>query len=155
MATKTIGQMRKAVQRAVKRMETERTEMLLRVAENGLALVKSRVQQSGENAQGGRFEPYTEQYAKYGRDRQGYQSQYVDFTRTGRMFASMQPVVVKETATLTVVEVRPNNTADRVKAEGQFKKRGNFMALSNEEDVIIRKDIQAWFVGILEEELGL
>ena len=112
-------------------------ENALVIAHDAKALVKKRVQSSGTNSEGQQFAPYNTAYAKYGRNAKGYQSEYVDFTRTGRMLGSLLPRVVSETDMRVIVEVVPRDDENRRKLAGQFKTRGNILALSTDEIKIL------------------
>ena len=65
-------------------------------------LIKLRIQGSGENYLNTKFSPYTAGYAKQ-RTKKGFQTSYVDFTRSGRMWASVYPDVQGNSAVMTVV----------------------------------------------------
>jgi hypothetical protein len=97
------------------------------MATDGLTLTKGRVQRSGQDAEGDSFAPYNPIYAKYGRLAQGYQAQYVDFTRRGRMWASIKPTIEDAEPGRVTVVIASDNSEDQTKLNGQFKKRGNIL----------------------------
>lgn len=101
-----------------------------------IALVKLRIQTEGRDANNQSFVPYTLPYAK---DRQnfGAQTGFVDFTRTGRMWASIRPEIIEDTIEKTVVEIKSRTAEGQAKLNGQFKKRGNILLPTNEEIEII------------------
>lgn len=96
------------------------------------ALVKIRIQRSGENAEGRPFSPYSQLYAKR-RQNKGLQTNYVDFTDTGRMWANIRPQIVGNTLATTVIDTKAGNAGDQAKLDGQFKKRGNILIPNDKE----------------------
>lgn len=90
------------------------------------AMMKNRIQTTGENSDNNKFEDYTSIYADE-RAKDGYQNNYVDFTRTGKMFASVSPLVVSSDSDGTTVEIKARSESDQVKINGAFKKRGNIL----------------------------
>ena len=117
-----------------------RDEDAIKAGFNAAALVKARVQRSGENYLGEQFSPYTQDYAKYGRTAKGYQDAYVDFTRTGQLMKSIGVEVSDRGKDFTTVAIRPDNPIDQKKVDGAFKKRGNILLLSEKEREIISKN---------------
>ena len=94
-------------------------------------LIKLRIQGSGENYLNAKFSPYTAGYAKQ-RTKKGFQTSYVDFTRSGRMWASVYPDVQGNSAVMTVV-ISAHGQDNIDKVEGAVKKRGNILRPSQEE----------------------
>lgn len=99
----------------------------LKIASDLKALVQLRIQTKGEDSQGGTFAPYTSAYKKYGREAQGYQSGYFDFTRTGRAFANISPQVIENNPNSTTVQVTGRSQETINKLAGQVSKRGNIL----------------------------
>ena len=111
----------------------------LKIAADLKALIQLRIQTSGNDSQGQRFSPYTTAYAKYGRNAQGYQSEYFDFTRTGRAFSNISPQVTDQSRNITVVQVTGRSNETLLKLAGQVKKRGNILTPSSSEIDITSK----------------
>lgn len=109
----------------------------LRIAFDHLALLKLRIQRSGNNADGRPFAPYTEQYAKE-RKGAGYQVDFVDFTRTGRMWAAVQPRVTQSSVFTATVLIEGQDDRSQTIIAGQVKKRGNILRFSKEEEKLVR-----------------
>lgn len=97
-----------------------------------IALNRLRIQEEGTDSKGNAFDPYTEGYEEQ-RIKDGYQTAYVDFTRTGKMMASIQPQIIEETTEGVVIEIRANNDLDQAKINGAFSKRGNILLNTEEE----------------------
>lgn len=118
--------------------ELKRTlaEDALKAGLDAAALIKSRVQQDGQDSDNQAYEAYTPDYSR-SRAKAGYQVAQVDFTRTGKMWASFRPAIVSETDTSVSVELGFGNAEDQTKANGQTRKRGNIAAISAEEEQII------------------
>lgn len=121
------------IQRVKEEMRRNRPAETLVIANDALALIKLRIQTSGESAAGSPYEGYTSIYAKYGRRAKGYQDDYVDFTRTGNMFKSIRPEVIENTVDRTVVEIKARDRESQTKLNGQFRKRGNILEPSESE----------------------
>lgn len=117
-------------------MKRSLAEDALRAGQDAAALIKSRVQQDGQDSDNQSFEAYTPDYSK-ARAKAGYQTAQVDFTRTGKMWASFRPAIVEETENSVSVELSFSNAEDQTKANGQTRKRGNIAAISAEEEQII------------------
>lgn len=94
-------------------------------------LIKLRIQGSGENYLNTKFSPYTPGYAKQ-RAKKGFQTSYVDFTRTGRLFASVYPDL-KGNGSIVEVVISAHGQDNIDKVEGALKKRGNILRPSQEE----------------------
>lgn len=105
---------------------------LLRIAFDLSALIKLRIQTTGQNFKNEPFAPYTP-FSKRLRKAAGYQIGYVDFTQTGQLWASIGPRSLggTETAATVVIESRNQRGQDILtKAE---PKRGNILLPSEEE----------------------
>lgn len=105
---------------------------LMRIALDQIALVKLRVQSSGLNSNEVPFEDYTPDY-KRSRAKAGYQVGYVDFTRTGKLWAGIVPVVVESSLYKTVIEFRANGERGEKILQGAKRKRGNITQPSKSE----------------------
>jgi hypothetical protein len=112
-------------------LRANRERELLIIGNDLSALIKIRVQGSGENYLNTKFSPYTPGYEKQ-RRKAGAQTQYVDFTRTGRLWASVYPDVEGNSAVMTVV-ISAHGQDNINKVEGAVKKRGNILRPSQEE----------------------
>lgn len=104
----------------------------LRITNDLLGQIRLRVQTTGENYLEQSFAPYTEQYANR-RAKLGYQTGYVDFTRTGRAWASVRPETIDRTDRSVTVQVASRTAQDRVKFQGAVRKRGNLLLPSKSE----------------------
>jgi len=116
----------------IEALKANRTQEVKRIAEDLSALIKLRIQSDGEDYTGQPFAPYVPSYAKKRQDG-GYQTSYVDFTVTGRLMANVQPYVLEETDSKTVVEITARNEEDQLKLRGARGKRGNILTPSNDE----------------------
>lgn len=128
----------------------ERNNDALKIALDATTLVKLRIQQRGENADGQQYEGYTPDYGKLGRKEQGYQADYVDFTRTGRMWANTLPKITAEKDNSITVEIRARDAENEAKQQGQFKKRGNILELSESEVAILQETNKQRIIKRLE-----
>lgn len=113
-------------------MAANRDRDVLTISLEAKALMQLRIQTTGYNFQDRPFSPYTKPYSKE-REKAGYQTQYVDFTRSGNLWANVRPEVVESTETVSVVEITARDPGNQVKLQGAVKKRGNIILLSRKE----------------------
>lgn len=118
-------------------MRANRPAETLRVTLDLIALVRLRVQSEGKDYREQDFEPYTPGYARQ-RAKAGYQVGYVDFTRTGRLWASVQPEVTAQSGDVLQIRVAPQGQDNVDKARGARRKRGNILLPSDSEVAIAR-----------------
>lgn len=104
----------------------------LRIAFDVLALVKLRVQTSGTNAAGEKFAPYTP-FTVRERRKGGYQVGFVDYTQTGRFWASIRPRVEASDIFSVTVAIGPTDAYGREILDDAEPKRGNLLLASKEE----------------------
>ena len=134
-----------AIQRAIQRIQQIKADLIanreadvLRIALDQLALTKLRIQTRGQAYTGAPFPPYVPAYARE-RKKAGYQIGYVDFTRTGRLWAGIVPVIVASNVFSATVEVRPSDKRGEDILKGAEKKRGNIVRPSAAEIELTRK----------------
>lgn len=111
---------------------------VLRISFDLAALIKLRIQTTGQDSSNTPFSPYTPDYSKK-RKKAGYQVSFVDFTVTGRMFANIAPRIVSSTETGAVVEIGATDDKTKLILAGQFKKRGNILLPTEEEKELVRR----------------
>jgi predicted lipoprotein len=112
-------------------LRRNREQEVKTIASDLVALIKIRIQGSGQNYLNTRFSPYTKDYAKQ-RAAKGAQISYVDFTRSGRLFASVYPETDNSAGVVTV-EITAHGQDNIDKVRGAVKKRGNILRPSKEE----------------------
>jgi len=117
-------------------MSANRDRDALNIALEVKALVQLRIQTTGQNFDEVLFSPYTAQYAK-NRQKAGYQTEYVDFTRSGNLWANVRPEVIESTEVKSVVEITARDDRNQVKLQGAVKKRGNILLVSQSEADLI------------------
>lgn len=96
------------------------------------ALIKLRIQTSGENSQNAPFAPYTP-FTVRDRKKKGYQVGYVDFTQTGQLWASVGPRLVSDGNGLAVVVIESRNQRGKDILTAAQPKRGNILLPSQDE----------------------
>lgn len=131
----------------------QRARIALQAAFDLNATIQLRIQEKGEDSQGQQFSPYTKRYAQKGRKDLGYQSEYVDFTRTGRMFNNIQPQVVNNTQDNTLVVITARDTEQAKKLRGQGKKRGNIIYPSKTEIIILSNQYSAQILSLIKTKI--
>jgi hypothetical protein len=118
--------------------EQQRVNLALKAGHDLLALIKLRNQTRGVDAQGVKYVPYTKDYAKRGRLDKGYQAEYVDFTRTGRMWNNIKVKSAQVTNDSTFLVIRADLAQEQAKLNGQAKKRGNILTPSVQEITLVQ-----------------
>ena len=129
----------------LRQLEQNRPAECLRIALDLLALVRLRIQTTGTDYTGKRFAPYDPSYAVYGRQARGYQSNFVDFTRTGQLWASIRPEIIEATPERVVVEIKSRTSDKQQILDSQAGRprrdpRGNILIPSEGE----RAQLNAW-----------
>lgn len=119
--------------RAIKQslIDNREREVLL-IALDQLALTKLRIQTKGENSENAKFAPYVPPYAK-ARQAAGYQVGFVDFTRTGRLWANVQPRIERSDIFSATVVIEGSEQRSKDIVAGARRKRGNILQPSKEE----------------------
>lgn len=116
----------------------DRENEALRIAFDQLALTKLRIQTKGQNFNEQPFAPYVPAYAKE-RQAAGYQVGYVDFTRTGRMWAAVRPRVESSSIFSATVVIEGADQRSKDIIAGAAKKRGNILQPSKSEIEFVRQ----------------
>lgn len=110
----------------------------LRMAFDQVALLKLRIQTKGQDGNEQPFAPYVPAYAK-DRKSAGYQAGYVDFTRTGRLWANVVPRVESATDTSVTVVIEGGEQRSKDIIQGAKRKRGNILQATAKEIELIRQ----------------
>jgi len=110
----------------------------LKIALDQIALVKLRIQQTGINSDGQKFAPYVPAYVKT-RKKGGYQVEFVDLTRTGRLFAGIVPTVSKSTPFSVEIDIAPADQHGKDILAGLSKKRPNILKPNRAEQAMIQE----------------
>lgn len=134
-----------AFERLIQRIQQIRHDLtanreadVTRIALDQLALIKLRIQTRGESAAGTPFVPYVPSYSER-RKKAGYQVGYVDFTRTGRMWANVGPLVVSSSIFSATVVLTGSEQRTQDIIAGAQKKRGNILQPSRDEIELMRR----------------
>lgn len=129
-----LNRIREIKQNLINNREAE----VLTIVLDQIALTKLRIQTKGQDSDESPFAPYTEAYAKE-RKGSGYQVGYVDFTRTGRMWANVRPRIVASSAfsATAIVEGADQRAKDII--AGAAKKRGDILRPSAAEIELTRQ----------------
>lgn len=96
------------------------------------ALIKLRIQTTGQNYQGGQL-PYYTPFTVKDRKRKGYQVGYVDYTQTGQLMASIGPRPISAENGIGKVVIESRNERGKGILESAVPKRGNLLQASADE----------------------
>jgi hypothetical protein len=118
-------------------MNANRAKESLTIAFDLAAQIRLRISTRGEDFQGSKFSPYSKQWSE-NRQKRGRQIGYVDFTDTGRLWASVRPVVAKVEPTRVDVTIQATGADNNDKLRGALttpkaKPRGNILLPSQSE----------------------
>ena len=113
-------------------LRANRERELLIIGNDISALIKIRVQGSGENYLNTKLSPYSKDYAKK-RLIAGFQIINKDYTRTGRFWASVYAEIDKDGNTIFTIIITAHGQDNIDKAIGAQKKDGNILRPSQEE----------------------
>lgn len=105
---------------------------LLRIAFDLSALIKLRIQTTGQNFKNEPFPEYTP-FTKRLRKAAGYQIGFVDFTQTGQLWASVGPRSLGNNETTATVVIESSNQRGKDIIKKAEPKRGNILQPSAEE----------------------
>lgn len=96
------------------------------------ALIKLRIQTSGQSFKGDQL-PYYTPFTVKDRKRKGYQVGYVDYTQTGQLWASVGPRLVSAGEGKASVVIESRNERGKGILDKAIPKRGNLLQASEEE----------------------
>ena len=125
------------IKQARERLIANRQSESLQIAQDILALVQYRVQQSGTNYLNASFAPYSPQRAQQ-RQQRGRQTRYVDFTDTGELWRSIAPRITNNSESATEVTIDARDTRNKEKldkalVQPRTNPRGNILMLSSDD----------------------
>lgn len=134
----SINQKIKQLRQVRLSIAANRKEAVTKLVADMATLLKRRIQTKGADFEGNQYPAYSTPYAKLrnkstSRGGLGVQSNFVDFTVTGRMMASIQPQVTESDDRATTVVLKPGDAENQTKLNGQFRKRGNILTPSQSE----------------------
>lgn len=119
-------------------LAANRDRECLQISTEFKALIQLRIQTRGDNYQALPFSPYTPGHSNR-RAKLGYQTEYVDFTMTGRLWANVIPQIESSTAQQTTVEIKARSPENQIKLQGAVRKRGNILLPAQDEiDLLLR-----------------
>lgn len=148
----TIDEYIEKIKRLSATIQNDRPRIALAASFDLSATIKLRIQEDGQNYNNQPFSPYTPQYAKV-RNRQGYQTEKVDFTKTGRLMANTFPRVTANSQDQTIIEIAPTSAAEIAKLRGQIRKRGNILRPSQQEINAISAQYSKAILGLIKTGL--
>ena len=111
-------------QRKLDALNANRPRETFIIAQELKTAVQLRIQTSGRDYTLTPFVPYVPTYAER-RKSKGRQTAHVDFTDTGRLWNNIQPEIVENTPTKTVIVTTARSNDNKNKLRGALRKRGN------------------------------
>lgn len=121
----------------LQQLRANRPREVLIISQELKTAVQLRIQTRGENFLGASFIGYSRSWAKDRKSR-GRQTNYVDFTDTGRLWANIQPAILSNTKDQTIVEVTARDRENQDKLRGarslpRSAPRGNILIPNQKE----------------------
>ena len=114
------------------------SEIMPVVASNALALLRGRIQETGLNAKGGKYEAYTKPYLKKKQNANKYKG-FVDFSFTNRMWDNIKVVSSQEDHKQGIAVIAATTTLEKNKLKGNTEKKGDILDLSEKEEKSIAR----------------
>lgn len=121
------------IRRNVEALRNNREQELKIIGSDLAALIKLRIQGSGRNYLNQPFSPYSPGYSAQ-RQKKGRQIGYVDYTDTGRMWASVYPDVDGNGAKYTVV-ISAHGVDNIRKVQNAETKRGDLILRPSKDEL--------------------
>lgn len=112
-------------------------EAVLTVGLDGKALIQQRVQEKGQNSNGGKTPDYSTLYAEK-RKKKGLQTSYMDATFTGEMWRSIGHVGTKNEGQNVRVTIGGRDELSQNKIDGISKRHFEVLKFSKDEEEIIQ-----------------
>jgi hypothetical protein len=123
-------------------IRAEREQNILRLSLDFIGLVRLRIRSRGVNFEEQPFTPYSDSYARQ-REKEGYQSKRVDFTKTGAMLNSITPTIIRSLEGTTIVQIKARDQNQQDKLNFQVTKlqrapRGNILKPTQKEILFLQ-----------------
>lgn len=125
------------LKRAIEELKATRTRETTLMMLDEVAVVKARVINTGESAEGGGFNPYSPAYKKL-REKKTRPTAYRNFSMTGEMWKKVEPIVTESDDVSTTYIV--NSTEDRAHKLIGYNKAsggGDFLLISDKEQALL------------------
>jgi hypothetical protein len=136
----TIAEAIDRLRQAKAEIVRDRERDVLRIALDQVALMKLRVQGTGIQDNLLPFAPYSPSYAKE-RASRGYQIGFVDYTRTGQMFASVTPRVTESSVFTATVVIESNNERGQTIIRAAFRRNGRLLTANSKAEL---EQVRRW-----------
>ena len=124
------------------------SQRVLTIAFDLSALIKLRIQTTGQNSQGAQLPFYTPFTVK-DRKAKGYKVGFVDYTQTGQLWASVGPRVLSESGGVATVVIESRNQRGKEILDKAVPKRGNLLLASADEVRIAQEAYERSVTAIL------
>ena len=125
------------IRRRISEIQTNRGKEVKKFVVDLKALIQLRIQRSGKGYNNEQYSPYSDGYVK-ARKKAGYQTSFVDITRSGQMWGSVRPKV-KSGLFITTVTLQANGLLNLKKINSFAKKRSNPLIPTKKELSLVSK----------------
>ena len=120
-------------------------DVMVQVASDAIAMIKTRVQERGLNAEGSQFPEYSKSYREK-KQKEGKYKGFVDFSFTNRMWSNIKIVSPKGELDMGVAVIKATTPFEQDKLNWNTKLKGDILTLSEQEK---QKLIHLYEQGIL------
>lgn len=139
MAQLTIEQYLERLDRVIRDLERQRPQEAQKIANDTLALVKRRVINTGQAADGTQFSPYSPQYAEL-RESRGRPTSYKNFSFVGTMWKETIPVVRETRPGVSIIEISASGNLSKDKIRWNSTREGKAITdLSQDEQELLNE----------------
>lgn len=154
MATDNGTAIIRKLDKAIANIQNGIVKEVLTIASDLNATIADRVQNDGENADGGSFGTYSPYTQKIKRAKQHTQSPFplINFTDTGLMFANIKPTVERKGDIITVT-IKASNKDEIDKLRKNTNRFGKIIEASKDEQLDIKSDIKIRVRKLLQKYL--
>ena len=113
-------------------------DIMMRVANTALTLIKRRVQESGLNPEGTSYPDYTKEYKEFKRKAGKYKG-FVDFSFTTRMWSNIKLISRQAELNMGEAVIKATTTQDQEKLNKNTARKGVILDVSKEERDLLQE----------------
>ena len=124
--------------------------IMVALANDAIAMIKSRVVNTGKNAKGEPFKPYSKGYLNYKKSLGRYRG-FVDFSLTTRMWSSIKLFSSPDQLQKGIAKITATTTAEQEKLEENTALRGAIIELSDNELQMLYEEYQQMLLDIFRK----
>lgn len=125
-------------------------QVMIKVAEDAIAMIRQRVQEKGLNPEGAKYKDYSPGYKAYKIKEKKYRG-FVDFTFEGRMFNNIKLVSPRDELDQGIAVIKATTSEDSEKLAKNTLTRGDILAVSEQEEKQLLADYEQGILNIFRK----